>query len=232
MSSTTCRSSAPRPAPSAVRSRLSSSSYTSKEVAMTRGRSRATATGLASCLVLAACASGGGNSGIDGHTSAIVTKLSAASSPALSPSIASTVAQASHSGSGRSTAATACSLVQEKDVAAAVGADPGKGTGDDRQGATACSYGSYPGQVLTVNVLRTQARAAYIRSRHDAGLASANRVVGVSGLGDQAFELSRPHADVIYFTKGEALVVIGVTAPSAPTKGAALTLAKIAVNRL
>jgi hypothetical protein len=51
-------------------------------------------------------------------------------------------------------------------------------------------------------------------------------------VGDQAFELSGPHADVVYFTRGDALVVIGFSAPAAPTKGAAVTLAKIAVGRL
>jgi hypothetical protein len=85
-----------------------------------------------------------------------------------------------------------------------------------------------------VNVLPTHGRAGYKRVRHDPRLtnASGNRVTTVTGLGDQSFELSAPHTDVFYFTKNDALIVIGLTAPTAPTTGAALALAKIAVRRL
>ncbi|MGI8679560.1 MAG: hypothetical protein ACR2LX_12925 [Jatrophihabitans sp.] len=85
-----------------------------------------------------------------------------------------------------------------------------------------------------MNALPTQGRAAYDRARHNPRLTSGTglSVIPVSGLGDQAFELSGAHTDVIYFTKGDTLIVIGFSAPTSPPRGAALTLAKIAASRL
>ncbi len=97
-----------------------------------------------------------------------------------------------------------------------------------------CVYGSYPKQVLTVNVIPTQGRASYDRYHKDPNLlrGSGLKVANVIGLGDQAFELSGPHTDAIYFTKSDASFVIAFSAPTSPTKGGALTLAEIAAGRL
>jgi len=51
-------------------------------------------------------------------------------------------------------------------------------------------------------------------------------------VGVRALEHSDPHTDAIYFTKGDALCYVGISAPTSPTKGGALALAKIAASRL
>jgi hypothetical protein len=196
----------------------------------------ATVSGLAGCLLLAAC--GGSSSPTRASAPANASHDTAGDSPvaaqpgATDPSTATVHPNAASQPA--TTGGAACSLITEKDVTAAVGSDPGKGAADSRQGATVCAYGSYPKQVLTVNVLPTQGRAGYARARHDRRLTSAtgSRVAAITGLGDQAFELSGPHVDVIYLTKGDALIVIGLSGPTSPTQGAVLTLAKIAVGRL
>lgn len=85
-----------------------------------------------------------------------------------------------------------------------------------------------------MNALPTQGRAAYDRARHNPKPTSGTElsVIPVSGLGDQASELSGAHTDAIYLTQGDTLIVIGFSAPTSPPGGAALTLAKIAASRL
>ena len=198
----------------------------------------ATASGLAGCLLLAAC---GSSSPTHAHTSAGPPHRTAAnSSPAATAGSNDTPFGSSSPTSGTSTAArpaaarNACTLITEHDVTTAAGHDPSKGTGDTRQGASGCIYGSYPNPVLSVNILPGRGRASYDHIRHDPRLTSTTgtSVATVPAVGDQAFELSGPHNDAIYFTHGDELIVIGFTAPSTPPKGAALTLAKLAASRL
>jgi len=182
---------------------------------MTHARSGLVVSGASSlvgCLLLAAC----GSSGPPIHAVAPHAGGGASHSPAAGAN------------------AAACSLIDERDVTTAVGNDPGPGSANNGHGATACTYGGYPKPVLTVNVLPTQGRLAYDRFRQDPKLTSGTglSVAAVSGLGDQAFELSSPHVDAVYLTKGDTLIVIGFSAPTSPPKGAALTLAKIAAGRL
>lgn len=95
-------------------------------------------------------------------------------------------------------------------------------------------YGSYQTQILLVNVVPSQGTADYHHARTDPKLTRAAKtsLVNVSGLGDQAFELSAPHTDAVYFTKGDALIIVAYSTQSAPPTGAALALAKIAADRL
>ncbi|MEP7021004.1 MAG: hypothetical protein ABI808_10155 [Pseudonocardiales bacterium] len=186
--------------------------------------------GLVGCLLLAAC----GSSGSPTHaiTTAPHSEGSAASSSAAPASTTATAVAASSSNAPTSAAkpavadAAACSLITEQDVSTTVGNDPGTGSAISSAGATVCIYGSYPKPVLTVNALPTQGRADYDRARHNPS------AIPVGGLGDQAFELSGAHTDVIYFTRGDMLIVIGFSTPASPPSGAALTLAKIAASRL
>ncbi len=189
--------------------------------------------GVAANLVLAACS----NSSPAAHSASSVqaTQRQATGSPIATPRAPASVAASHTSSPPKSvTVVAACSLITEQDVATAAGTDPGPGAANSHQGDTACAYGSYPKQVLTVNVVPIRGRAGYARLRRDPHLASGTgrSVAHVPDLGDQAFELSGAHTDAIYFTKGDALVVIGVSGPSAPTKGAALALAKIAAGHL
>ncbi len=192
----------------------------------------ATVSGLAGCLLLAACS----GSGTPTHANTSNTHRDATTAPAAAGPTGHTAGAAHPSGATQPGTATptACSLITEKDVTTAVGADPGKGAADTQRGATVCAYGSYPKQVLTVNVLPSQGRVGYARIRRDPKLTKGAglRVADVGGVGDQAFELSGPHVDAIYLTKGDALIVIGLSGPASPTHGAALALAKIAVGRL
>jgi hypothetical protein len=196
----------------------------------------ATAFGLTGCLLLAACGTSSSPTNADTAATASLDNAIRPSTAAPRSATETGAAPARSSGAPRpvTAGAAACSLITERDVTNTVGTDPGKGAAESQQGATVCAYGSYPKQVLTVNVLPTRGRAAYDRVRHDPRVTNAtgSRIAPVTGLGDQAFELSGPHADVVYITKDDALIVIGFTAPTSPTKGAALTLAKIAAGRL
>ena len=187
-------------------------------------------------LLVTACSS----SGSPAHTATPATPSlgSSANSPnatgpatpvvATSPTGSTTTA--AHPVAGR----TACALITEKDATARMGADPGPAHAASSHGATGCSYGSYAKQVLTVNVLPVRGSAAYDRVHTDPLLVSRTgfRITDVNGLGDRAFELSGPHTDALYFAKGNALIVVVLTAPTTPPKGAALALAKIAAGRL
>ncbi len=194
----------------------------------------ATVSGLAGCLLLTAC----GSSSAPTHAvTPSSQRASVAARVAARPGATHrTTAVGASSGATRpvTAAAAACSLITEADVAAAVGTDPGRGGADSQRGATVCVYGSYPKPVLTVNVLPARGRAGYDGIRHNPKITGApgTRVATVATVGDQAFELSGPHMDVIYFTKGEALIVIGFTTPTSPHRGVALSLAKIAAGRL
>ena len=85
-----------------------------------------------------------------------------------------------------------------------------------------------------MNLTPTHGRAGYdlIRSNPKLHNGGGLGVADVSGVGDQAFEISGPHNDAMDFTKGDAVVVVGITMQSAPRRGAALALAKIAAGRL
>jgi hypothetical protein len=196
------------------------------------------AAGITAYLLLAACASSPTNATAPAaQINSTATKTSARAPGTSTGTLRGAAVPRAHTSATPQPAATiagACALITETDVTRTVGTDPGKGGGDSSHGASGCAYGSYPGQVLTVNVLPARGEAAYARARHDPRLTSStgSTVVKVSGVGDQAFELSGAHADVIYLTKGDALIVIGFTAPTSPTKGAALALAKIAASRL
>ncbi len=165
-----------------------------------------------------------------GHLGTTAAPLAAATLPTAR---ASAVAQVVAGGS-------ACSLITEKDATARLGVDPGQGTADDRPEATQCIYGDYHSQVLLVNVVWSQGKADYAHARTDPKLTSATgatvanvaNVANVAGLGDQAFELSAPHTDAVYFTNGDALIIVALTTQTPPPMGAALALAKIAADRL
>lgn len=199
---------------------------------MTQRRARiivSAAPSLVGCLLLAAC----GGSGSPTHATATHADSHATRSSSGAPASTTAAAVAATSSNAPTSAVTpaaadaaACSLITEQDVRTTVSNDPGRGSAISSHGTTLCIYGSYPKAVLTVSALPTQGRADYDRARHNPS------AIPVSGLGDQAFELSGAHTDAIYFTKGDTLIVIGFSAPTSPPKGAAVTLAKIAAGRL
>lgn len=188
-------------------------------------------------LLLAAC----GSSGSPTHAAATHADSHTTPSSSGAPASTTAAAVAATSSTSRTSAAppavadtAECSLITEQDVRTTVGNDPGRGSADSSRGATLRASGSYPKPVLTVNALPTQGRAAYERARHDPKLTGGTElsVIPVSGLGDQAIELSGAHTAFVYLTKGDTLIVIGFSARTSPPRGAALTLAKIAASRL
>jgi hypothetical protein len=196
----------------------------------------AAASGLAGCLLLAAC---GSSSPTHAHTPADQPRNDAANSSAAPagstgpPPGSSSPTSGTSSAPRPSAAGAACTLITEHDVTSTVGADPGKGSAFSSHGATQCQYGGLPKQLLIVNVNPTQGRAGYDRIRNSPKLAGGTglSVVAVTGVGDQAFELSGLHTDAIYLTKGDALIVVGFSTQASPPKGGALALAKIAAGR-
>ncbi len=182
----------------------------------------APAAAVAGCLLLAACSSSSPSPIPSTSTAAAATATGEASSPTLTSDPVTAAAPAGDP----------CALVTEQDITAIAGSDPGVGTGDSQAGATACTYGAYPQQVIQVNMVPAHGKAAFDRFRNDPKLSGAGiNVVDVTGLGEEAFERSGPHVDAVYFTTGDSLTVIGVSTPGAPTQGAARALATVAAGR-
>jgi hypothetical protein len=203
---------------------------------MTRHRPRtlAAATLAATGLLLAAC--GSGNSPSHAAVSPKGTMSDSNSAPSMPASTVSTV-----SATGATTAAplpagaaVACTLVTEKDAAAALGKDPGPGSAFSSHGSTQCQYGSYQTAFLLVNLTPSHGRAGYDLIRSNRKLGTQVSVVTIAGVGDRAFEISEHNTAGIYFNKGDAVVVVSVSMQTAtsPPQGPALALAKIAASRL
>jgi hypothetical protein len=125
-------------------------------------------------------------------------------------------------------ATSACALVTENDVTSTIGTDPGKGSAFSSHGATQCQYGSFSTEAVLVNLLPSLGKLSYDHILKD----SKAHFRQIAGIGDGALENSGPHSDTIYFTKGDALVLVGISTATSPTKGAALALAKIAASRV
>ena len=190
----------------------------------------AAAIGLAGCLLLAACGSTTSTRAAPPATNP--TSSATSSSPAAADSTTAPVG-------GNASAApvggtSACALVTEPDATTALGKDPGAGSKFSSHGSTQCQYGSYQTAFLLVNLTPSQGRAGYDNVHNNPKLGQNVRVIDITGVGDRAFEISGPNTAGIYFTKGDALVVVSVSMQTAtsPPKVAALALAKIAASRL
>jgi hypothetical protein len=143
-------------------------------------------------------------------------------SPAAAQPLAQTV--------GPNSGADACSLVTQQEAGTALGADPGPGEVDTRQGASACTYGTMPGIVM-VNVLAPGGQADY---NHLLGLAKPGEAFDVAGVGDGAFGVAAGPTAGIWFYKGDTLVAVNVMAgltPPPPTD-MAIMLARAAASRI
>lgn len=149
------------------------------------------------------------------------TSSAAAANASAAPTTATSAAEA-----GATT--TACALVTEKDVTSIIGTDPGNGSAFSSHGATQCQYGSFQTEVVLVNLLPSLGKLSYDHILKD----SKAHFRQIAGIGDGALENSGPHADTIYFLKGDTLVLVGISSATSPTQGAALALAKIATGRL
>ena len=195
---------------------------------MTKPHSRriaAAVVGIAAGLLVAGC--GGTPAPNTAAPVADTTNNATATPPSADPTdtVATPDATSSVAATGDT---TACDLVTEQDVTNVLGTDPGPGSKFEQGGATQCQYGSYQTKFVLVNVTPTRGVAAYELVHSNPNLHS----VDVAGLGDKAFEVSGPSTAGIYFTKGDALVVVTVTIRSASSASdQTVALAKTAASR-
>jgi hypothetical protein len=202
----------------------------SKEDTMTKpysGRIAAAAVCIAAGLLVAGCGSSS-PAPDDAAPVADTTTNTTGTPPSADPTdtVATPDATSSVAATGDT---TACNLVTEQDVTTALGADPGPARKFEQGGATQCQYGSYQTKFVLVNVTPTRGVAAYELVHSNPNLHS----VDVAGVGDKAFEVSGPSTAGIYFTKGDALVVVTVTIRSASSASdQTLALAKVAASRV
>jgi hypothetical protein len=178
------------------------------------------------CLLLAAC----GTSSPAARSAAPASKATALATVApTAPPSADSTPTTDPVGGG-----TACSLVTEQEVAAALGRDPGAGTAITSHGASQCQYGTFQTSFVLVNLNPTQGKPSYDRAHNSPKVSQAGVLTEVAGVGDRAFGISGHGAASIYFTKGDALVLVMVEILNAPTppKAQALALAKTAADRV
>jgi len=124
----------------------------------------------------------------------------------------------------------ACSLVTQEEAGMALGADPGPGELDSREGGSGCTYGTMPGIVM-VNVVAPGGQADY---NHILGQAQPGQTFDVTGVGDGAFGLAVGPTAGVWFYKGDSLVAINVMAGSTgqPPTDMAIQLATTAASRI
>ena len=177
-------------------------------------------------MLLAACSSSPPTHATKPAARTHSNTTSSTSAAAAANTSAAPITATSPTGPGGAT--SACALVTEKDVTSTIGTDPGKGSAFSSHGATQCQYGSFPTEVVLVNLLPSLGKLSYDHLLKDPNV----HAVEIAGVGDRALEHSDPHTDAIYFTKGDALFYVGISTQTSPARGGALALAKIAAGRL
>jgi len=194
-----------------------------------RHAAAAVAACLAAGLLLAACSK---STPATQTTSAVQTTAATDATSAAATNAASTDATPA---AAPAAGGTACTLVTEQEVGAALGTDPGPGSADTGDGGSSqCQYGTPQSAFVLVNLNPTQGKAFYDHTRTDPKLIQAGTASDVAGVGDRAFGIFGPKSAAIYFNKGDALVLVMVeinTATSSP-KAQALALAKTAASRI
>lgn len=130
---------------------------------------------------------------------------------------------------------TACALITQQEVGAALGTNPGPGSADTgERGSSQCQYGSFQSAFVLVNLNPSQGRSFYDSTRSNPKVSQAGAVTDVAGVGDRAFGIFGHGAASIYFNKGDALVLVMVSirTASSPPEAEALALAKTAASRI
>ena len=191
---------------------------------------------LTGCVLLAAC----GSSTAAAKTDAPAVQTTAAASSSTSDAPTASVAPSVPASTDATPAAdpsaggTACTLVTEQEVAAALGKDPGPGSAFSSHGSSQCQYGSFQTAFVLVNLNPSQGKAFYDHARNDPKLSQAGAVTDVAGVGDRAFGIFGHGTASIYFNKGDALVLVMVAIHTAtsPPKAAAVALATTAAGRV
>jgi hypothetical protein len=222
-------------------------------------RRRHTVAALAACLatglLLAACSKSApvAKTASTAQTASAVQTTAAVSNASSAPSSAPSTSAPSTSATSTGVASTApastdatpaevpseggtaCTLVTEQDVAAALGRDPGPGSADTGEGGSSqCQYGSFQNAFVLVNLNPSQGKAFYDNAHSNPKVSEAGAITDVAGVGDRAFGISGHGAASIYFNKGDALVLVMVSIRSAasPPEPQTVALAKTAASRV
>lgn len=124
--------------------------------------------------------------------------------------------------------ANACALVREADATTALGTDPGAGEETVGQhGASSCSYGQYP-SLLIVNLVPTGGKAAFDNLL---GSPATGHTTLVTGIGDDAFLVTKPGTAGLDFCLGDAFVaIVLVTGGDAPIDQATVLASDLAAR--
>lgn len=176
------------------------------------------AMGLCAVLMLAGCA----------------TSNAASSPEAVAASGGGTIAVSSPTPAGTDPAATgtACSLVTEAEVTTALGSDPGVGAEVVDGSASSCTFGDYSTAYLSVNLVGVRGKAAFDKTKSGD---TSGAMFDIPALGDSAFGSTHGPAASIWFTHGDAMVVIVLvvlSADGASDSKSALEVATLANGRL
>jgi hypothetical protein len=192
----------------------------------------AAALAMTGCVLLAACGSSTPAAGVP--TGAPAVQTTAGATPATSVAPTDPTSTDATPAADPSAGGTACTLVTEQEVGAALGTDPGAGSAITSHGASQCQYGSFQTALVLVNLSPTQGKAAYDLMHSKSNLGHGLVVAEVAGLGDRAFEITGPNTASIYFDKGDALVLVMVEirTASSPPKAQVLALATTAASRI
>lgn len=194
----------------------------------------AVASALTACTLLAACGSGSSPSRTVTPPLSSTAASRGAAMSATAGAATADVTPTSTAGTTSTGSGSACTLVTEHDATTALGTDPGRGSAFSSHGSTQCQYGTYQTQFLLVNLTPSRGRAGYdiVHSHQKAG--QNVRAVDIAGVGDRAFEVTAPHTAGIYANKGDALIVVTITSPTAPDSPTVpvLALAKLVASRL
>ncbi|PXX01583.1 hypothetical protein [Mycolicibacterium moriokaense] len=190
---------------------------------MTTNRFWPALTGVAICLGVTACASG------------------EPTPPTPPPAAAGTAVTTTGDVAGHPTSpvtgrgeVNACSAITQQEATAALGTDAGPGQKTTEAGVgDRCTYSAGTSSVL-VNIVYAGGKAAYDHAHEVLTSTQPGALNEVTGVGDGAFGTFGGPQGTVEFYKGDTVVVVTLRIPgtSQPPKNEAITLAKIAADRI
>ena len=189
------------------------------------------------CLLLAACGSTAAAAKTDVpavQPTASATTTAASDAPTTSVTPTDPASTDATPAADPAAGGTACTLVTEQEVGAALGKDPGPGSPFTSHGSSQCQYGTFQTAFVLVNLNPSLGKPFYDHARNDPKVSQAGAGADVAGVGDRAFGIFGHGTASIYFNKGDALVLVMVEirAATSPPKAQALALVTIAAGRV
>jgi hypothetical protein len=129
----------------------------------------------------------------------------------------------------------ACSVITQQEATAALGTDAGPGRKTTEAGVgDRCTYSAETSSLILVNIVYAGGKAAYDHAREVLTSTQPGALNEVTGVGDGAFGAFGGQQATVEFYKGDTVVVVTlrIAATSQPSKNEAITLAKIAADRI